>query len=146
MIVRTWYPFVFQFGYFSFSHLHHYHRYHHHHHHLYILRFFTHYSVCVCVRPVRLKRGIRTLRAKNWKKNIQKIYNCRPSTAAFRTDPIVVTTTRRNPIEPDDVGKNLANAIVPGFRRISLTLRNRFPLTPSIFWGNSRIGRHNKNH
>ena len=42
-----------------------------------------------------------------------------------------------NPLKPvrtrDDVGKNLANAIVAGFRRIFPTLRGRFPSIPSIF-------------
>ena len=42
-----------------------------------------------------------------------------------------------NPLKPvrtrDDGDKNLANAIVAGFRRISSTLRGQFPSIPSIF-------------
>ncbi len=43
-----------------------------------------------------------------------------------------------NPLKPDrtcdDVDENLANAIVAGLRRISPTLRVRFPTIPSIIW------------
>ena len=42
-----------------------------------------------------------------------------------------------NPLKPvgtrDDVGKNLANAILAGSRRIFPTLRLQFPTIPSIF-------------
>ena len=54
-----------------------------------------------------------------------------------------------NPLKPvrtrDDVGKNLANAILAGFRRIFRTLRGRFPLIPSIF-GESAVTRHDQYH
>ena len=63
---------------------------------LYIISF----SVCVCVSvlPIHLKRGIRTVRAKN----VTKI-NKNPgesSTGPFRTNPIANTATCWNPIEP----------------------------------------------
>ena len=48
-----------------------------------------------------------------------------------------------NPLKPvgtrDDVGKNLANAILAGFRRIFPTLRGRFPSIRSIFPANPQI-------
>ena len=54
-----------------------------------------------------------------------------------------------NPLKPagtrDDVGKNLVNAIVARFRRISSDFRGRLYLTPSIF-GESAGTRHDQYH
>ena len=52
-------------------------------------------SPLFCVCPVRLKRGIRTVRAKNLKKNIQKMRIRRSSMTAFCTNPIESTATRQ---------------------------------------------------
>ncbi len=55
-----------------------------------------------------------------------------------------------NPLKPvgtrDDVGKNLANAIVARFRRIFPTLRGRFPSILSIFPANPQIWHHDQNN
>ena len=44
----------------------------------------------------------------------------------------------------DDVGKNLANAIVAGFRWISLALRERPSSIPSILWRHDKNNKHIK--
>ena len=54
-----------------------------------------------------------------------------------------------NPLEPvgtrDDVGKDLANAIVARFRRMFPTLRGRFLSILSTFPANPPIWRHDQN-
>ena len=54
-----------------------------------------------------------------------------------------------NPLKPvrtrDNADKNLANAIVARFQRISSVLRGRFPLIPLIF-GESVVTRHDQYH
>ena len=54
-----------------------------------------------------------------------------------------------NPLKPVrtryDVGKNLANAILAGFRRIFPTLRGRFPSILSMFPANPHVWRHDQN-
>ena len=98
------------------------------------------------VCPVRLKRGICTVRAKNLKK-ISK-------TCAFadHRGPLFGLTRsgarqHGNPLQPvrtrDGADKNLANGIVARFRRISTALRGRFPWIPSIFV-ESAVTRHDQ--
>ena len=87
-------------------------------------------SPLFCKFPVRLKRGIRNGRAKNLKK-YKKMRIRRSSTTAFRTNPIGSTATRQpgNPLKPvrtrGNADKNLANAIVTRFQRISSELKGR---------------------
>ena len=54
-----------------------------------------------------------------------------------------------NPLKPvrtrEDVGKNLANAIIARFRRIFPYLRGRFPSILSIFPVNPPVWRHDQN-
>ena len=58
------------------------------------------------------------------------------SAVPFRTNPIASTATSWKPIEPAmTYAKNLANAFVAGFRRISFA-----------FLANPKIRRHDKNH
>ena len=80
-----------------------------------------------------LKTGIRTVGTKNMKKYLKKshspIIDGRFSDRPDREHGNPLKSIRTH----DDVEKNLANAIVAGFRRISPTLRGRFPPIPSIF-------------
>ena len=105
-------------------------------------------SVSVCLCAVRLKRGIRTVEAKNMKKISKKCAfadHWRPLFGPTRT----AAREHGNPLRPvqtrHNVDKNLANAIVARFRRISSALRGRFPLIPSIS-GESAVTRHDQYH
>ena len=81
---------------------------------------------------------------KIWK-NIQKwtfVNYGRPPFGPTRSGARQPVETRSNPRWRR---KNLANAILAGFRRIFRTLRGRFPLIPSIF-GESAVTRHDQYH
>ena len=101
--------------------------------------------VCVCVCALRLKRGSRTVGAKNSKKYPKNA----PSWIMEGRSSDRPDRELGNPLKPvgtrDDVGKNLVNAIVARFRRIFPTLRGRFPSIRSIVPANPPAWRHDQN-
>ena len=99
----------------------------------------------MCKCAPRLKRGIRTVGVKNlkkYKKNAQS-----PIIDGRLTDR--PDHWHGNPIKPDqtrdDVGENLANAIVAGFRRIPPYPKESISFD-SFDFQRIQIGRHDKKH
>ena len=102
-------------------------------------------SIFLCACALRLKRGSRTVGAKTVKKYPKNARSwIMDGCFSDRPDP-----EHGNPLKPVrtryDVGKNLANAILAGFRRIFPTLRGRFPSILSMFPANPHVWRHDQN-